>query len=146
MRFLYPNRLLSEYNSVNVARRRRYVPWFDMASIVNVREQGPSAEKLAFRQHSSDLIYAIGDPDVLSWKLYSNDLISANTRDEIVAKQTKQQKSSVLLAAVERKIKVDPSVFHGLVGLLREQDDPVLRREGERLQETYRKFKQTVIT
>jgi len=117
-----------------------------MASIVNVREQGPSAEKLAFRQHSSDLIYAIGDPDVLSWRLYSNDLISANTRDEIVAKQTKQQKSSVLLAAVERKIKVDPSVFHGLVELLREQDDPVLRREGERLQETYRKFKQTVIT
>lgn len=117
-----------------------------MASIANVREQGPSAEKLAFRQLCGDLIYAIGDPDVLSWKLYSNDLISANTRDEIVAKQTKQQKSSVLLAAVERKIKVDPSVFHGLVGLLREQDDPVLRREGERLQETYRKFKQTVIT
>jgi len=50
-----------------------------MASTVNVREQGPSAEKLAFRQHCSDLIYAIGDPDVLSWKLYSNDLISANT-------------------------------------------------------------------
>ena len=57
-----------------------------MASIIDVREQGPSAEKLAFCQHSSNLIYAIGDPDVLSWKLYSNDLISANTRDEIVTK------------------------------------------------------------
>ncbi len=65
-----------------------------------------SPELCAFRHHSFALIHAIDCPDTFAWQLSANDLISDETKSQaLVLQLSKEQKNSILLSAVEGKIR-----------------------------------------
>ncbi len=93
-----------------------------------------SPEECAFRQHSAALIHAIDAPDVFAWQLSANDIISSSVKSKALVRElSKEEKNSVLLSAVEGKIRAEPSIFGKFVTLLRVQDDLTLRNLGEKI-------------
>ena len=97
-----------------------------------------SPEECVFRQHSATLIHAIDAPDEFAWQLFANDIISHTVKnDALVSQLSNERKNSILLSAVEGKIRADPSLFHKFVQLLRVSDDLTLRSLGERLRDAY---------
>ena len=81
-----------------------------------------SAESEAFRKCSADLIVGIQNPEELAWELYSNEIISETTMDEVsVVGLSTVQKKAKLLSAVRDQIAIDPAKFQNLLLVLRKQ-------------------------
>ncbi len=97
-------------------------------------------EECAFRQHSAALLHAIDSPDELAWQLYSSDIISSSVKSKALVRElSKEEKNSVLLSAVEHRIRAEPDVLATFVTLLREQGDPALTSVGDKIEAAYGK-------
>lgn len=84
-----------------------------------------SPEAKAFKESFSALYEAIQDPGSLAIRLYSKEVISAMVRDETFALSLSyQERTSVLLGAVEQEIWSQPKSFHQFIHAL--QVDPTL--------------------
>ena len=90
-----------------------------------------------FREYFAELAESIQDPDGLALKLYSKKMITRAVRDNaVMATLTKQQKSTILLQAIESKLETDPSDFTTLIAVL--QSDPTLMPVATRMIQMYR--------
>ena len=90
-----------------------------------------------FRKHFAKLARSIQDPDGLALELYSEKMITRAVRDNaVMTTLTKQQKSTVLLQAIESKLETDPSDFTTLITVL--QSDPTLMSLATRMIQMYR--------
>ena len=87
------------------------------------REATPlSAASEAFRKCSADLIRGIQDLELLTWELYSNDVISETVMGEVaMVGLSGVQRKTRLLNAVRDQIAVDPAKFQKLLLVLRKQ-------------------------
>ncbi len=95
-----------------------------------------SPELCTFRHHSVALIHAIDCPDVFAWQLAANGIISNETKNQaLILQLSKEQKNSILLLAVEGKIRAEPSVFHRFTDLLVADGDQTLKTVGDRMRD-----------
>ena len=88
----------------------------------NSTELKCSASKV-FRVYMEKLMEAIQHADItmVTMKLYSNEIISENTRDKVLLpNQTKLEKNGIILRAVEDAIKKQPQVLLTLLDILNE--------------------------
>ena len=96
-----------------------------------------SEESESFRKCSADLIKEIEDPELLTWELYSSNVISKKQVDEVsMAGQSAVQRKTRLLSAVGDQIAANPANFQNLLKVLSEQ--PSLKDIVKKLKETYR--------
>jgi len=101
----------------------------------------PSPEVRAFRESFEDLYKAIEDPGSLAVHLYSKVMISSMVRDETFALSLSyRERTSVLLSAVEQRIKYEPKSFHQFVLALKV--DPTLKSVASILVKKYGMFSQ----
>lgn len=99
----------------------------------------PSPEVRAFRESFEALYKAIQDPGSLAVRLYSMNLITSEVRDETFALSlSHQERTSVLLGAVEQRIKYTPESFHQFVHAL--EVDPTLKSDASNLVRKYRVY------
>ena len=95
-----------------------------------------SAASEAFRKCSADLIRGIQDPELLTWELYSDDIVSEMVVDEVnVVALSDMQRKTKLLNAVRTQITVHPAKFQNLLWTLRRQ--PSLKDVAEKLKTAY---------
>ena len=96
-----------------------------------------SEESRAFRVCSADLIKEMQDPELLTWELYSNDVVSETVVDEVsVVGLSGVQRKTRLLSAVRDQIAVDPAKFWKFLLVLRKQ--LLLKEVVNKLAVTYR--------
>ena len=89
-----------------------------------------------FQEYFAELAESIQDPDGLALKLYSKKMITRAVReDTLVAMLSKQRKSTILLQAIESKLRTDPSDFTTLIAVL--QSDPTLMSLATRMGQMY---------
>ena len=94
-------------------------------------------ESEAFRKCSADLIKEIEDLELLTWELYSSNIISKKQVDEVsMTGQSAVQRKTRLLSAVGDQIAANPANFQNLLKVLSEQ--PSLKDIVKKLKETYR--------
>lgn len=100
----------------------------------------------AFRKKFSDLHDAIGQPHVVSKlasKLYSEEMITPETRDAVQTTGTAPTKQAYwLLRAVESSIKMNHTVLRKFTCVLKKQ--PALSPIAKRLHQHYSKFLNTM--
>ena len=95
-----------------------------------------SAESEAFRKCSADLIRGIQDPELLTWELYSGDVVLETVVDEVsMLGLSGVQRKTRLLSAVRVQIATDPTKFQNLLKVLRNQ--PPLKDVAEKLKTAY---------
>ena len=95
----------------------------------------PQAE--AFKQCMGKLVFGLQNPDVFAIHLYSADLISEATRNEVlVISLPTDRKNIILLKAVEAQIKLSPNKFDEFVDILAR--DPAMNNLAEILRVAYR--------
>ena len=96
----------------------------------------PVVASEVFREHRADLLIAVADPLILATRLYSRKIISRETLDHILLPSfTQSEKNSILLGAVEDRIRTHPSDFLTLFAVL--NHDPHLCVFAERLRNSY---------
>ena len=96
-----------------------------------------SEESEAFRKCSADLIKKIEDPELLTWELYSSNVISKKQVDEVsMVGLSVAHRKARLLSAVGDQIAPNPAKFQNLLKVLSEQ--PSLKDIIKKLKETYR--------
>ena len=103
-------------------------------------QKGNLAER-AFRKKYSALCDALAQPHVatrLANKLYSGEIITAETRDAIQTATPPTQQSYLLLQAVEKSIKIDYRRLRKFIRILRKQ--PVLEPISNQLRQCYSKL------
>ena len=94
----------------------------------------------AFRTCFKELVGGISNPNLLAVSLYSENIISDSTRDEVTSTSLViPDRALKLVTAVERQIKVNSKVFHSFVDALREDSSQVYLADF--LASTYRKWK-----
>ena len=99
----------------------------------------PQAE--AFKQSMGKLVFGLQNPDVFAIHLYSADLISEATRNEVlVMSLPTDRKNIILLKAVEAQIKLSPNKFDEFVEILAR--DPAMNNLAEILRVAYRNLVQ----
>lgn len=90
-----------------------------------------SKESTAFRQ-SYEVFQSAVDPDTLVTMLYSRFLLTRMERMRATQRTlTTHQQLDVIFDCLERRVSVDPSVFHKLVEVLLEH--PALAVVGEKM-------------
>jgi len=84
-----------------------------------------SSESLAFQEVYRDLVTAtMYNTHSLANALYTKRVISSSVRDEACLEtSTPEMKASVLLRAVEAKVKINPKQFMTFVSTLREHEN-----------------------
>ncbi len=95
----------------------------------------------AFMRTYAALHNAIAQPDVPNWfavQLYSDTIITRETRDAVQTSPTPIQQASLLLQGVESSIKTDYTRLWTVTKLLKKQ--PVLKPIAKKLLQRYRKF------
>jgi len=101
----------------------------------------PSPGVTAFRECFEALYIAIKDPGSLAVRLYSKEVISSMVRDETFALSLSyRERTSILLSAVEQRIKYEPKSFHQFVHAL--EVDPTLKSVASILVKKYGMFSQ----
>ena len=78
-----------------------------------------SHAKETFRKYSAQLLTAIHGPEVLAWELYAENIITRTVRDSACyTMHERGARTSNLLAAVERRIAVDPGALDVFLSVL----------------------------
>ena len=76
-------------------------------------------EASAFVECCAMLFEVIDNPESLAWKLYSKGFISDETRNRATQQtSTREERVTVLLAAVEKQIRVNPKRLYNLLEIL----------------------------
>lgn len=101
-----------------------------------VAQSSPQVQ--ALKEHAAQVITRLTRPDTdsLAWELYSKDLISQSTRNDILETPEAQRKSSKLVQAMENRISTDAepaSSFKAFVDVLKSVTS--LTDLGERLEQ-----------
>ena len=96
----------------------------------------PTPQAQAFKETMGMLLLGLQNPDVLAIRLYSADLISTSTRNEVlVSSLSNDRKNIILLQAVEAQIQVSPKRLDDFIAIL--SSEPAMSTLAELLKATY---------
>jgi len=101
-----------------------------------IRRNCPTPQAQAFKETMGMLLLGLQNPDVLAIRLYSADLISTSTRNEVlVSSLSNDRKNIILLQAVEAQIQVSPKRLDDFIAIL--SSEPAMSTLAELLKATY---------
>ena len=94
-----------------------YVATLNSAMATGGENFNPAYE--TFRKHSADLLTVIQDPEVLSWELFSENVVTSTVVEFANnMKHERGERTSKLLMAVGSKIEVEPGTFDVFLSVL----------------------------
>ena len=98
-----------------------------------------SPELKVFKLYFNKLVESISHPEHLAFELHSQEMISAQVRDETmkIMGPSTYCRASKLVAAVEDQIEANPSVLHKVLSVFRR--DPSLVYIADAMSDSYRK-------